>query len=40
MPELKIKPRLRADELTGMISLPRDKFVRAENFRCCCFVPI
>ena len=23
-----------------MISLLRDKFVRSENLRCCCFVPI
>ena len=35
-----MKPRLRAEELTGMISLPRDKFVRSENLRRCCFVPI
>ena len=34
------EPRLRAEELTGMISLLRDKFVRSENLRCCCFVPI
>ena len=26
-----MKPRLRAEELTGMISLLRDKFVRSEN---------
>ena len=37
MSESKMKPRLRAD---GMISLLRDKFVRSENLRCCCFVPI
>ena len=37
---LKMKPRLRAEELTGMISLLRDKFVRSENLRRCCFVPI
>ena len=35
-----MKPRLRAEELTGMISLLRDKFVRSENLRRCCFVPI
>ena len=34
-----MKPRLRAEELTGMISLLRDKFVRSENLRRCCFVP-
>ena len=33
-----MKPRLRADELTEMISLLRDKFVRSENMRRCCFV--
>ena len=32
MSESKMKPRLRAEELTGMISLLRDKFVRSENF--------
>ena len=36
----KMKPRLRAEELTGMISLLRGKFVRSENLRRCCFVPI
>ena len=35
-----MKPRLRAEELTGMISLLRDKFVRSENLRRCCFVPV
>ena len=40
MSESKMKPRLRAEELTGMISLLRDKFVRSENLRRCCFVPI
>ena len=35
-----MKPRLRAEELTGMISLLRDKFVRSENLRRCCFVPM
>ena len=35
-----MKPRLRAEELTGIISLLRDKFVRSENFGRCCFVPI
>ena len=35
-----MKPRLRAEELTGMISLLKDKFVRSENLRRCCFVPI
>ena len=40
MSESKMKPRLRAEELTGMISLLRDKFVRSENLRCCCFVPM
>ena len=40
MPESKMKPRLRAEELTGMISLLRDKFVRSENLRRCCFVPM
>ena len=40
MSESKMKPRLRAKELTGMISLLRDKFVRSENLRRCCFVPI
>ena len=39
MSESKMKPRLRAEELTGMISLLRDKFVRSENLRCC-LVPI
>ena len=28
-----MKPRLRAEELTGMILLLRDKFVRSENLR-------
>ena len=28
-----MKPRLRAEELTGMISLLRDKFVRSEKER-------
>ena len=40
MSESKMKPRLRVEELTGMISLLRDKFVRSENLRRCCFVPI
>ena len=31
MSESKMKPRLRAEELTGMISLLRDKLVRSEN---------
>ena len=35
-----MKPRLRAEELTGMISLLIDKFVRSENLKRCCFVPI
>ena len=35
-----MKPRLRAEKLTGMISLLRDKFVRSENLRRCCFVPM
>ena len=35
-----MKPRFRAEELTGMISLLRDKFVRSENLRSCCFVPM
>ena len=35
-----MKPRLRAEELTEMISLLKDKFVRSENLRRCCFVPI
>ena len=35
-----MKLRLRAEELTGMISLLRDKFVRSENLRRGCFVPI
>ena len=40
MSESKMKPRLRAEELTGMMPLLRDKFVRSENLRRCCFVPI
>ena len=32
MSESKMKPRLRAEELTGMISLLRDKLVRSEKF--------
>ena len=39
MSESKMKPRLRAEERTGMISLLRDKFVRSENLRRC-FVPM
>ena len=35
-----MKPRLRAEELTGMKSLLRDKFVRSKNLRRCCFVPM
>ena len=35
-----MKPRLRAEELTGMISLPRDKVVSEENSSRCCFVPL
>ena len=35
-----MKPRLRVEELTGMISLLRDEFVRSDNLRCCCFVPM
>ena len=35
-----MKPRLRAEKLTGMISLLRDELVRSENLRHCCFVPI
>ena len=35
-----MKPRLRAEELTGMISLLRDKFVRSGSLRRCCFVPM
>ena len=35
-----MKPRLRAEEQTGMISLLRDKFVRSDNLRRCYFVPI
>ena len=38
MPESKMKPRLRAE--TEMISMLRDNFVRSENLRRCCFVPI
>ena len=38
--ESKMKPRLRAEELTGMISLPRDKVVSRENLSRCCFVPM
>ena len=34
MSESKMKPRLRAEELL------RDKFVRSENLRRCCFVPM
>ena len=30
-----MKPRLRAEELTGMISLRRDKFASSENLRRC-----
>ena len=37
---VKMKPRLPAKELIGMISLLRDKFVRSENLRRCCFVPM
>ena len=40
MSESKMKPRLRAEEQTGMISLLIDKFVRSENLRRCCFVAI
>ena len=40
MSESKMKPKLQAEELTGMISLLRDKFVRSENLIRCCFVPI
>ena len=40
MSESKMTPRLRAEELTGMISLLRDKFVRSENLRRCCFVKL
>ena len=40
MSESKMKPRLRAEELTGMISLLRDEFVKSENSRLCCFVPM
>ena len=40
MSESKMKPRLRAEELTGMKSLLRDKFVRSENLGRCCFVPM
>ena len=35
MSESKMKPRLRAEELTGMISLLRDKFVGSENSLFC-----
>ena len=35
-----MKPRLGAEELTGMISLLRNKFVRSENLSRCCFVPM
>ena len=35
-----MKPRLRAEELTGIISLLRDKLVRSEYLRRCCFVPM
>ena len=40
MSESKMKPRLRAEELTGMKSLLSDKFVRSDNLRRCCFVPM
>ena len=40
MPESKMKPRLRAEELTEMMSLPIEKFVSSENLRRCCLVPI
>ena len=40
MSESKMKPRLRAEELTGMISLPRDEVVSWENLSRCCFVPM
>ena len=40
MSDSKMKPRLRADDIiAGRISLLKDKFVRSENFRRCCFVP-
>ena len=32
--------RKRHVRLTGVISLLRDKFVRSENLRRCCFVPM
>ena len=31
MSESKMRPRLRAEELTGMISVLRDKFVKSEK---------
>ena len=37
---VKDEAKLRAEELTWMISLLRDKFVRSENLRRCCFVPM
>ena len=40
MSESKMKLRLHVKELTGMITLLRDKFVRSENLRRCCFVPM
>ena len=40
MSESKMKLRLRAEELTGMISLVRDTFDRSENLRRGGFVPI
>ena len=40
MSESKMKPRLQAEKLTGMTSLLEDMFIRSENLRRCCFVPM
>ena len=38
MSDSKMKLGLRSDELIGMISLLRDRFVRSENLRRCVIV--
>ena len=40
MSESKMKPRFRADVLTGIVVLPREIEVTSESFFLCCGVPI
>ena len=38
--QVKDEAKIVMQELTGMISFLKVKYVRSEKLRCCCFVPI